>query len=144
MAEVHAKGHSFRLCNTYRPEWTDSEYWARLNHAIGLAYQVNENIVNSDLMSLNSNKLIDMMKLFIFKNVIEKPTRVTNHSRTLLDPIIVNDTINYVFFDVFKLPILLNVLRENILNTCIFFNNLLYGQINKKSYACVTSTCICI
>ena len=100
--------------------------------------------MNSDLMSLNSNKLIDMMKLFIFKNVIEKPTRVTNHSRTLLDPIIVNDTINYVFFDVFKLPILLNVLRENILNTCIFFNNLLYGQINKKSYACVTSTCICI
>ena len=54
--EVHAKGHSFLLCNTYRPEWTDSEYWARLNHAIGLAYQVNENIVisgdlNSDLMS---------------------------------------------------------------------------------------------
>ena len=95
-------------------------------------------------MSLNSNKLIDMMKIFNFKNVIEKPTRVTNHSRTLLDPIIVNDTINYVFSDVFKLPILLNVLRENIFNTCMFFNILLYGQINKTSYACVTSTCICI
>jgi hypothetical protein len=144
MAEVHAKGHSFRLCNTYRPEWTDSEYWARLNHAIGLAYQVNENIVISDLMSLNNNKLIDMMKLFNFKHVIDKPTRVTNHSRTLLDAIIVNDTINYVFSDVFKLPILLNVLRENIFNTCMFFNILLYGQINKKLYACVTSTCICI
>ena len=39
--EVHAKGHSFLLCNTYRPEWTDSEYWARLNHGIGLIYQVN-------------------------------------------------------------------------------------------------------
>jgi hypothetical protein len=23
--EVHAKGHSFLLCNTYRSEWTDSE-----------------------------------------------------------------------------------------------------------------------
>ena len=55
-------------------------------------------------MSLNNNKLIDMMRLFNFKNVIEKPTRVTNHSRTLLDPIIVSDTINYVFSDVFKLP----------------------------------------
>jgi hypothetical protein len=42
-----------------------------------------------------------MMRLFNFKNVIEKPTRVTNHSRTLLDPIIVSDTINYVFSDVF-------------------------------------------
>ena len=104
--EVHAKDHSFLLCNTYRPEWTDSEYWARLNHVIGLAYQVNENIVisgdlNSDLIN---NKLIDMMRLFNFKNVIEKPTMVTNHSRTLLDPIIVSDTINYVFTDVFKLP----------------------------------------
>ena len=39
--------------------------------------------------------------------------------------------------------ILSNVLRENIFNTCICFNNLLYGQINKKSYTCVTSTCIC-
>ena len=37
------------------------------------------------------------------KNVIDKPTRVTNHSRTLL-AIIVSDTINNVFSDVFKLP----------------------------------------
>ena len=52
------------------------EYWARLNHAIDLAYQVNENIVisgdlNSDLMSLNNNKLIDTMMLFNLKNVLE-------------------------------------------------------------------------
>ena len=77
-----------------------TEYWARLNDAIGLAYQVNENIVifgdlNSDLMSLNNNKLIDLMRLFDLKNVIEKPTRVTNHSITLFDPIIVSDTIMY-------------------------------------------------
>ena len=44
------------------------------------------------------------MRLFNLKNVIEKPTRVTNHSRTLLDPIIISDTINYVNSDVFKLP----------------------------------------
>ena len=86
-----------------------SEYWARLSHAIGLAYQVSENIVisgdlNSDLISLNHNKLIDTLRLFSLKNVIEKPTRVTNHSKTLLDPIIVSDTINYVFADVFTLP----------------------------------------
>jgi hypothetical protein len=92
----------------------DYGYWARLDHAIGLAYQVKENIVisgdlNSDLMSLNNNKLIVMMKLFNFKNVIEKPTRVTNHSRTLLDPIIVSDTINYVFSDVF-------ILHDNIID----------------------------
>ena len=103
--EVHAKVHSFIVCNTYRSEWTDSEYWARLNYAIDLAYQVNENIVisgdlNSDLISLNHNKLIDTTRLFILKNVIKKSTRVTNHSKTSLDPIIVSETINYVFSDV--------------------------------------------
>jgi hypothetical protein len=35
--------------------------------------------------------------------------------------------------------ILLIVSRENIINKCIFFNNLLYGQINKKSSTCVTN-----
>ena len=45
-----------------------------------------------------------MMRLFNLKNVIEKQARLTNHSRTLLDPIIVSDTINDVFSDVFKLP----------------------------------------
>jgi hypothetical protein len=53
---------------------------------------------------MNNNKLIDTMRLFSLKNVIAKPTRVTNHSRTLLDPIIVSDTINYVNSAVFKLP----------------------------------------
>ena len=113
--EVHAKVHSFIVCNTNRSEWTDSEYWARLNYAIGLAYQVNENIVisgdlNSDLISLNHNKLIDTMRLFILKNVIEKPTRVTNHSKTLLDPIIVSETINYVFSDVVHYRIVLVIM----------------------------------
>jgi hypothetical protein len=44
------------------------------------------------------------MRLFNLKHVIEKPTRVTNHSRTLLNPTIVSDTINYVNSDVFILP----------------------------------------
>ena len=27
---------TFLLCNTYRPEWMDNEYWTRLNYAIGM------------------------------------------------------------------------------------------------------------
>jgi hypothetical protein len=37
-------------------------------------------------------------------NVIEKPTRVTEHSSTLLDPIIISDSIHYSFSDVLKVP----------------------------------------
>jgi hypothetical protein len=36
--KVRARGQTFLLCNTYRPEWTDTEYCTRLNHAIGMGY----------------------------------------------------------------------------------------------------------
>jgi hypothetical protein len=61
------------------PEWTDNEYWTRLNHAIGVDYQVNDNIVilgdlNSDLFITNNNKLIETMMLLSLANIISKPT----------------------------------------------------------------------
>jgi hypothetical protein len=34
--EIQGKGTTFLLCSTYRPEWTDADYWTRLNHAIGM------------------------------------------------------------------------------------------------------------
>jgi hypothetical protein len=48
----------------YRPEWTDADYWTRFNHAIGMGYQINQNIIltgdlNSDLFTSHNNKLID-------------------------------------------------------------------------------------
>ena len=92
----------FLLCSTYRPEWTDADYWTRLNHAIGMVYQINQNIIltgdlNSDLFSSRNNKLIDTMNLFNLTNVIEKPTRITEHSSTLLDPIIISDSVHYFY-----------------------------------------------
>jgi hypothetical protein len=64
--KVKARGHAFDLCNMYRPEWTDNEYWTRLNHAIGIGYQVNDNIVilgdlKFVLFIANNNTLIDTM-----------------------------------------------------------------------------------
>jgi hypothetical protein len=44
------------------------------------------------------------MNLLNLTNVIEKPTRVTEHSSTLLDPIIISDSIHYSFSDVLKVP----------------------------------------
>jgi hypothetical protein len=60
--------------------------------------------LNSDLFTSHSNKLIDTMDLFNLTNVIEKPTRVTEYSSTLLDPIIISDSIHYYFSDVLKVP----------------------------------------
>jgi hypothetical protein len=74
-----------------------------------MGYQINQNIIltgdlNSDLFTSHNNKLIDTMNLFNLTNVIEKPTRVTEHSSTLLDPIIISDSIHYSFSDVLKVP----------------------------------------
>jgi hypothetical protein len=44
------------------------------------------------------------MNLFNLTNVIEKPTRVTEHNSTLLDPIIISDSTYYSFSDVLKIP----------------------------------------
>ena len=41
--------------------------------------------------------------LFNFVNIISKPTRITDHSNTLLDPIIISDTMNYIYSDVLKI-----------------------------------------
>ena len=58
-----------------------------------MGYQVNNNIVilgdlNSDLFIANNNKLTVTIMLFNLINIISKPTRITGHSNTLLDPII--------------------------------------------------------
>ena len=108
-AEISYKGKTFLLCCTYRPEWTRVQYWDRLNHAISLAYERNQNIVitgdmNCDLQVTNNNKLIDTMRLFNLTNVINKPTRVTENSSTLLDPIIVSDSMQVSLSDVFTVP----------------------------------------
>ena len=74
-----------------------------------MGYQINDNIVilgdfNSDLFIANNNKLIESMMLFNLVNIISKPTRSTAHSNTLLDPIIISDTMNYIYSDVLKIP----------------------------------------
>jgi hypothetical protein len=39
------------------------------------------------------------MMLFNLVNIISKPTRITAYSNTLLDPIIISDTMNYIYSD---------------------------------------------
>ncbi|XP_071123817.1 uncharacterized protein [Mytilus edulis] len=107
--EIRAKGQNFILCHSYRPPNADTDFWARLNHAIETAFQFNENIVitgdlNSDLFNVNNNKLIDTMDLFNLRNVIDKATRVTDKSSTLLDPIIISDCMSYYLSDVLDIP----------------------------------------
>jgi hypothetical protein len=107
--EILSKGQSCLLCNTYRSPCTDIDYWTRLTYAIELALQINENIIitgdlNSNLLCSNNNELIDLVNIFNLKNVIDKPTRISGNTSTLLDPIILSDTLNCNYSDVLKIP----------------------------------------
>jgi hypothetical protein len=44
------------------------------------------------------------MNTFVFKNVIDKPTRVTENYSTLLDSIILSDCLNSIYSDVINIP----------------------------------------
>jgi hypothetical protein len=74
-----------------------------------VGYQVNDNIVilgdlNSDLFIANNNKLKETMMLLNLANIISKPTRIAAHSNTVFDPIIISDTMNYIYSVVLKIP----------------------------------------
>ena len=72
-----------------------------------MGYQVNDNIVilgdlNSDLFIANNNKLKETMMLLNLAYIISKPTRIAAHSNTVFDPIIISDTMNYIYSVVLK------------------------------------------
>jgi hypothetical protein len=106
---IRRKGFKLNICNTYRSDYSDNQYWTRIKHAIEMAFEINPNVVitgdtNSDLFNAQNNKLSEIMTFFNFKNVINKPTRITAHSSTILDPIIISDAMSSIYSDVLNVP----------------------------------------
>lgn len=107
--EVKTRGQTFLLCHTNRPHWTDNDYWTRLTLSIELALSLNEKIVivgdlNSDLLSIHNNKLFELINDTNLYNVINNPTRTSETSSTLLDPIILSESIRCIYSDVYPVP----------------------------------------
>ena len=106
--EIRGRGLNFLLCTAYRSDFSDDNFWTRLSHSVENGVQSGNIILtgdmNSDLFKQTNNKLVDIMNLFNLKSVTDKPTRVTNHSSTLLDPIIINDELNCIYSDVLEVP----------------------------------------
>jgi hypothetical protein len=74
-----------------------------------MAIEINPSVVitgdmKSDLFNTQNSKLSEIMTLLNFKNVINKPTRITAHISTLLDPIIISDTMSTIYSDVLDVP----------------------------------------
>ena len=83
----------------YRPPKSPVSFWDDLDISIDRALDVNKNIVLlGDLNeTLFNDSLMNLRNVFFInnlENVITEPTRVTQHSSTLIDPILVSNDLH--------------------------------------------------
>jgi endonuclease/exonuclease/phosphatase family metal-dependent hydrolase len=93
------RGHLILICSVYRSQIEPPEFWDHFSDSIQHALTLNNPIIivgdlNDDLLKHGPSPLKDIINNFGLYSVIDKPTR----SKTLLDPIIVNniDLVNFV------------------------------------------------
>lgn len=94
--------HSIKvlLCTAYRPPDSRVSFWEEFNVNIENALDVNPNIIivgdlNENLFNNNLVNLKNILLINNLRNVINEPTRVTPTSSTLIDPIILSDTVEF-------------------------------------------------
>lgn len=96
--QIKLKSFDIIICCYYRSDFTVSqsifitEMQASIEQALDLTpYIVLVGDINIDFLNMQNTQLRDCLSLFNLTNVIEEPTRVTENSSTLIDPIIVSD-----------------------------------------------------
>ena len=95
------QNQSIIIGTVYRPENNRVEFWDRLEHSIGTALDSTPHVIitgdlNIDFMGPLPYKVNNTLLLYNLQNVIDEPTRVTEHSSTCIDPILISDTVAYV------------------------------------------------
>ncbi len=83
------------ICTIYRPPSSTIDFWEMMDRNLEFASDVSGNLIivgdiNEDQLNVHTHKLRDIMLTNALKNIIESPTRVTETTSTLLDPVIVN------------------------------------------------------
>ncbi len=99
---IKDKSYEYLICNVYRPPQLSVEFWDRLNICLENASEIANRIIlvgdiNEDQLNPANNKFRNILLINNMKNVINEPTRLTDYSRTLLDPIAVTE--NLVVYD---------------------------------------------
>ena len=98
--EINFKEINVLICCLYRSDFiaSPSVFITELQNSIEIALDYTPHIIilgdiNINFSNLTNNQLRDCVSLFSLKNVINEPTRVTDNSATLIDPIIVSDVV---------------------------------------------------
>ncbi len=98
--EVYLPQKSIILCTAYRPENIHTiDFWNYLNYSIENAFDISNKLVivgdlNVNLLSNKRSHLSDIIDAKHLRNTVIEPTRITNTTRTLLDPILISDDIH--------------------------------------------------
>ncbi len=106
---IEIKDHSqtYLICTTYRPPHTTVDYWDRVNICLEKSLEMSPNIIligdiNEDQINISNHKFRDILSLNNMTNLILEPTRVTDFSQTLIDPIAISSNITSVNSGIFK------------------------------------------
>ena len=96
--EVSSNKIKHLIGTVYRPPSAPSVFWEILNDNLETALNLSKHVIilgdfNEDLLNPNLHNFKDIILLNNLKNVITEPTRVTETTSTLLDPILVTDEI---------------------------------------------------
>ena len=97
----------FLICNVYRSPNTAPECWNRFETCLDHAYDLCYNIIivrdiNENQLNPSNHKFKDILCLNNLSNVINEPTRVTDCSSTLIDPIAITNTLQHLHSGIFE------------------------------------------
>jgi len=91
----------------YRSPNTASEFWDRFETCLDQAFDLCNNIIivgdiNENQLNPSNHKFKDILCLNNLSNVINEPTRVTDCSSTLIDPIAITNTLQHLHSGIFE------------------------------------------
>ena len=105
--QIKDHAQTFLICTIYRPPHYTVDFWEKVNICLEKAIDITNNIIlvgdiNEDQLNPINHKFRDILLINDMINKIDEPTRVTNHSRTLLDPIAITNGITVYDAGVFQ------------------------------------------
>ena len=96
--ELNENNKQIALCTVYRPPIYRIEFWDRLNIFLEKVFESYHKVIlvgdiNEDQLNDQNSKFRDIIHLNNMTNLITEPTRVTDTTSTLLDPIAISNNL---------------------------------------------------
>ena len=101
--EVKFPLYNFLICAVYRSPSSVNPFWENFQISVEKALEYCPRLIitgdtNVDLLQSSSNRLVDLINTFNFRNAISEPTR----QHALLDPVLFSDDCNVTFAEVIQ------------------------------------------